>query len=87
MRETALLIFFLYVSFAHVVALFFTRIAPNGQLSGNEYKASVLWYNGPPGLVLYENGNPTTAFSLKIEDDRIEMIFALRNPDKLVQLV
>ncbi|MDG2171006.1 MAG: RNA polymerase sigma factor SigJ [Opitutales bacterium] len=74
------------ISGADVVALFFTRIAANEQRSGNDYRAAPHWYNGAPGLILYENGIPTTAFSLKIEEGRIETIFALRNPDKLAQL-
>ena len=71
------------ISGADLVATFFTRIAAAEQRNGNVYRASPVWFNGGPGLILYENDVPATAFSLKIEDGRIDTIYALRNPDKL----
>ncbi len=56
------------------------RIGP--ALQGEPHFRNV-WYNGAPGWVLYANGRPVTAFSFRMEDDRIAGIFALRNPDKL----
>ncbi len=74
------------ISGVEVVAKFFTRIAANEQRSGSEYRAKSVWLNGGPALILYENGKPATAFSLKINDGRIDTIYALRNPDKLALL-
>jgi len=41
------------------------------------------WFNGVPGLVVWENNNPVTAFNFEITDKKINKIHALRNPDKL----
>ena len=71
------------ISGADVVATFFTRIAASEERSGHDYKSESRWYNGGPGLILYENDKPITAFSLKIEEGRLDTIYALRNPDKL----
>ena len=74
------------ISGAEVVAKFFTRVAATEARSGNAYSSQALWFNGVPGLILYENGKPVTAFSLRIEDGAIDTIYALRNPDKLALL-
>ena len=74
------------ISGPHVVATFFTRIAATEQRNRNEYRSVSIWFNGSPGIILYEDGKPVTAFSLQIEDGRIETIYALRNPDKLAGL-
>lgn len=41
------------------------------------------WFNGVPGVLIYENGKLHTALSASIADGRITGIYALRNPDKL----
>lgn len=66
-----------------VVSQFFANIYAKSPLT----KVSVrhVWYNGAPGIVIYDNDNPVTAISLEIEPDslKIRKLFALRNPDKL----
>jgi len=41
------------------------------------------WFNGAPGLIIYEDDTPTVAFSFAISDGKIHAVYALRNPDKL----
>lgn len=54
------------------------QFARNVQLESRQ-----LWYNGTPGMLLFENGKLVVAITLDIRDDRIVTIYALRNPDKL----
>lgn len=42
-----------------------------------------IWFNGAPGLVLWWNAEPITAFNFEVENRAIKKIHALRNPDKL----
>lgn len=42
-----------------------------------------IWFNGSPGLVVWEQGKPISAFNLELHDGVIKTIHALRNPDKL----
>lgn len=65
------------------VAGFFCRVAANARRSSNTFEAVSYWYNGTPGVVIYENGKAGTAFSLRIEAEKIRAIYALRNPAKL----
>lgn len=44
------------------------------------------YINNEPGLIFHVAGKPTSAWSLHIEDGRIKNIFAVSNPDKLVNL-
>ena len=57
------------------------QLARNIQLESRQQ-----WYNGKPGMLLFENGVPAVAVTLDIRDDRILTIYALRNPDKLEPL-
>ncbi|MCB0212382.1 MAG: RNA polymerase sigma-70 factor [Anaerolineae bacterium] len=41
------------------------------------------WINGQPGLISYFNGRPENVLIMDIADDRIQTIYAIRNPDKL----
>ncbi|MDP0499999.1 MAG: RNA polymerase sigma factor SigJ [Verrucomicrobiota bacterium JB022] len=41
------------------------------------------WFNGSPGMLVYENGVVTTAVTLDIVEGRIARIYSIRNPDKL----
>lgn len=44
-----------------------------------------VWFNGSPGVLLYEDRSPVSAFQFQVVDDRIRGIFVQRNPDKLKQ--
>lgn len=39
--------------------------------------------NGQPGLVAQQNGVTVTVFAFHITGDRIKIIWAVRNPEKL----
>lgn len=41
------------------------------------------WFNGVPGVLIYNHGQLNTALSASIADGRITGLYALRNPDKL----
>lgn len=41
------------------------------------------WFNGAPGLLLFQGNRLQVALSLAVEGDRIGRLFALRNPEKL----
>ncbi len=41
------------------------------------------WFNGVPGMLIYENRELTTALTVAIGNGRIAAVYALRNPEKL----
>ena len=41
------------------------------------------WFNGMPGLLLYEGGKLVTALNVSIDAGIIRRVYAVRNPDKL----
>lgn len=44
---------------------------------------TIEWFNGSPGLVLWQGNKAISAFSLTIDNNVIRQIHVLRNPDKL----
>ena len=46
-------------------------------------KRTIEWFNGSPGLVLWQGSKAISAFSFDIENNKIKQIHVLRNPDKL----
>jgi RNA polymerase sigma-70 factor (ECF subfamily) len=59
------------------VVAFLSRVAELSDL-----RATTAWFNAMPGARFDVRGN-VTAVSLVIEDDRITLIYAIRNPHKL----
>lgn len=41
------------------------------------------WFNGFPGLLVFENERLATALTLEVDQGRIHRIYAIRNPEKL----
>jgi len=41
------------------------------------------WFNGSPGILIFENNSLATAITLDINEGVIQRIYAIRNPDKL----
>lgn len=41
------------------------------------------WFNGAPGMVIWDAAEPVSAFNFAIDNGKIYTIHALRNPDKL----
>ena len=68
---------------ADTVAFFLTKIAASYRKKDSVFRVDYRWFNGAPGLLIYENGVLITAFSLRPEQGRIRAIYAHRNPDKL----
>ncbi|MCB1121634.1 MAG: RNA polymerase sigma factor SigJ [Verrucomicrobiae bacterium] len=65
------------------VAKFFCGLARLLEKGGSTFHMEMRRFNGLPGLLLFEENTLTTAISLKVEDGKIQGIYALRNPDKL----
>ena len=69
---------------SEVLAWFSRVLTPAfGQWQKLEEKRSIEWFNGSPGLVLWQGDKAISAFSFSIERSRSRQIYVLRNPDKL----
>jgi RNA polymerase sigma-70 factor (ECF subfamily) len=42
--------------------------------------------NGEPGIVTYRNGMPHSAMTIRVEEDRIQTLYLVTNPEKLAHL-
>ncbi len=65
---------------ADKVALFLARTF----VASDYVDVRELWFNGAPGLVVYERHRPVSAFQVEVVDGVVAGIAVLRNPDKLV---
>jgi RNA polymerase sigma-70 factor, ECF subfamily len=68
---------------AETVGKFFVRVWGNRNRAQSSVRVVTRWFNGVPGVIIYEDGKPVTAVSVAIENGVIHRIYALRNPDKL----
>lgn len=66
-----------------LIGKFYTNITKQAAASGNHYRFEQTWYNGTPGLIIYENDIPITAINLFVSENRIHSFYVHRNPDKL----
>jgi len=66
------------------VGKFFIQIWRQYALQNINIKTSVVWFNGSPGILIFENDIPSTAITLDISEGQIQRIYAIRNPDKLM---
>jgi RNA polymerase sigma-70 factor (ECF subfamily) len=64
------------------VGRFFAKIGP-ANWSAETVRMVPHWFNGVPGVLIYDNGRINTALTASIADGRITGLYALRNPDKL----
>ncbi len=46
-----------------------------------------VWFNGAPGLLVYDDQQLVTAYTLEVVGSRVRSVFAVRNPDKLQAFV
>lgn len=44
-----------------------------------------IWFNGAPGVVIWIDGSPVSAFNLQVDNHTIRRIHVQRNPDKLTR--
>ncbi|MFZ5876775.1 MAG: RNA polymerase sigma factor SigJ [Nitrospirota bacterium] len=65
------------------VARFFMRIWAHLTKTHSTVEVNPRWFNGAPGVLIYEGGQLATALSVAIENGTIQRIYALRNPEKL----
>ncbi len=68
---------------AAIIGKFFVNIAKQEKASLSQFERRFAWYNGAPGLLVFENGNLVTAINLGISNGRIQNFYIHRNPDKL----
>jgi len=67
-----------------MVGEFFIKIWHQYALQNINIKTSMLWFNGSPGMLVFENDTLSTAMTLDISEGQIQRIYAIRNPDKLI---
>lgn len=64
------------------VARFFVRVFA-AEAREHPFRSRSSWFNGSPGVVVYQGGRPVSAFHFDVADGRIAGIYVQRNPDKL----
>jgi len=65
------------------VEAFFLGIWRKNVPSRESVRITDQWFNGQPGVLLYQDSQLVVALSFTVEDGMISQIFALRNPEKL----
>jgi RNA polymerase sigma-70 factor (ECF subfamily) len=68
---------------AETIARFMVRVLHERLTAHDSTQIVPRWFNGAPGVLIYENGRLVTALSVAVEMGGIHRIFAVRNPDKL----
>lgn len=68
---------------AKAVAEFFAQVWRENALAREDIRIVTRWFNGSPGVLIYQGDGLVAALSLAIEAGAIRRIFAMRNPDKL----
>lgn len=68
---------------SQTVADFFITIWRQYANDNVTIEVSTSWFNGSPGILIFENNLLATAISLDIDNGVIQRIYAIRNPDKL----
>ncbi len=66
------------------VAAFFLSIWGDPECDG--IRAEPRWFNGRPGMLVFQDDALMAALSLDVEEGRISHIYAVRNPVKLARL-
>jgi len=67
------------------VSRFFLAVIRDRSAEGDPYELRHGWFNGAPGLAVFQKAEPIVAYSLDIDPEthQIRKVYALRNPDKL----
>lgn len=71
---------------AEAVTRFLQRVWHKDRIPDLRATATLQWFNGTPGLLLYEQGTLLAALCLDVDQGLIQRIYAVRNPGKLVAL-
>jgi RNA polymerase sigma-70 factor, ECF subfamily len=69
---------------SQTIANFFTKIWQQYDHNNVSIEIKPHWFNGSPGILIFEDNNLATAITLDIHEGKIQRIYAIRNPDKLV---
>ncbi|MCH6258172.1 RNA polymerase sigma factor SigJ [Puniceicoccaceae bacterium K14] len=67
------------------IGKFFITTSRQAAQSENTYEYRPTWYNGSPGLLIYENDIPVSAINLLVSENQIHGFYIHRNPDKLAR--
>ncbi|QDV48728.1 RNA polymerase sigma factor SigJ [Gimesia fumaroli] len=51
--------------------------------AAEDVRIEIAWFNGAPGMLIYQSGLPVSAYQFEVEQNQIRGIYVLRNPDKL----
>lgn len=65
------------------VAAFFLEVWRENVPSRENVRIVHQWFNGQPGVLIYQGNQLQVALCLSLAESRISHLFALRNPDKL----
>lgn len=70
---------------ADLITRFFLKAVRPAFIAGAEddVRVEISWFNGAPGLLIYQSGIPVSAFQFEVAQGKIRGIYVLRNPDKL----
>lgn len=66
-----------------VVGQFLIDVFKSYAARGVAIRSQPCWFNGFPGLLVFENDGLATALTLEVDQGRIHRIYAIRNPEKL----
>lgn len=67
-----------------VIRFLYRAVRPSlAKADADELVIKTTWFNGSPGRVVWQAGQPVSAFSFEIEGGAVKKIYVLRNPDKL----
>lgn len=69
------------------VATFFLEVWRENVPSRESVRIVPQWFNGQPGVLIYQQGQLVAALCLALEKGIITRLFALRNPEKLAAFV
>ncbi len=71
---------------ADKIARFYVSIAGKQMAAGGQFELRRASINGRPGLLVYIDNQLDLTLSFDVEDERIAMIYSVRNPEKLTAI-
>lgn len=71
---------------AHKIAAFMIGVWSTIRRQATTIELKERWFNGAPGILVFEDGRLATAMTLSLYQGKISCIYAVRNPDKLLSL-
>lgn len=69
---------------ADIICTLFATLLKQALRNGTQHEYFPTWFNGTPGVLVFENSTLASAYSFEVSEEKIQAIFVHRNPDKLV---